>query len=147
MPSLFYTKVKECIALALHVEQFQRSAIKCSFCWSQCRSCFLDLSESTCCSECICSKCSTLSCDAKEPLKAVPLRVVCHFFFGPQGTRRSSDMALVAPPVPLESPVDWFPAFDPFDPYWADSSLLAMFAFVTSPITDPSNICRQVLDT
>jgi hypothetical protein len=104
MPSIAYTKHKQRLALALCVEQSRSLAITCLYCRNQCRQCFLDLSESQHCSECIRAK---RPCNAKPPVSLVPQQAVCHFFLQP----RSSFLLkkVVTPPAtPL-----WFPAFDP----------------------------------
>ena len=98
MSPIAHKKLKERIALAVRIEAADRPARSCSRCQGHSRACFLDLSLSSRCSECVRSK---KACDASG--YAVPLKQVCRFFRGPRG-----------PPlrVPSDPPIPWFPAFE-----------------------------------
>ena len=103
-------KRKQRIALALRIESAARPAKTCSFCRSLSRTCFVDLSLSKRCSECVRSK---HDCDSSgyAVVFSWPDRPVCRFRFGKTTAR---PRPLTPPPELVEElPTSWLPAFEP----------------------------------
>lgn len=123
-PSVAQTKKKQSIQLALRIERAAQLAKPCSFCRSLSRTCFLDLSISKRCSECVRSK----RCDCNTPgyvKRFTPERPVCRFRIGKTVTPARPP----TPPPELveDDPIPWFPAFEP-DAYLA--------SFFEGPVPD-----------
>jgi len=110
-------KKKQRIALALRIEGFAKLAQTCSFCRSLSRTCFVELSLSKRCSECVRAK---HACDTAGPRK-VRSGPVCRFIWGRTVPPRPppTPPPEVALGAPFEAPLD-FPAEFPLEPPFVD---------------------------
>ncbi len=131
MPSTKYLKVKERLALTLHIKNSNKEAIPCSYYCRQARRCLIDLKESSRCSKYVYSKRSYNSLGLRTV--SIIQRRVCRFFIGPIPKRT----VVVDPPqtpcfpalkldfASFKQAVDPFlfpkglPNFDPLDPFQA----------------------------